>query len=145
MTNSHKLDNVGGYRDTAAEIFKSVWIRRLARSRCQIEGQRSSSTEQAEFFGSNRRRRLLAYIMGLEQPLTYEMPYGDPSPGLRRWRYRCANRLGDDSLSVLPAWRASKLRHSVRRYRPSHRLGSWHFPVMQWEFAKRAVNTSEVD
>ena len=146
MTNSHKFDKVCGYRDTAAGsnqicLDQAASSQPMSNRGSAIYRRRNKPNSSVQ----TARRGYWRTSWELEQPLTYEVPYGDPSPGLRRWRYWCANRLGDDSLSACcPAWRASNST-LIRRYRPSPRLGSWHFPVMHWEFAKRAVNTSVVD
>ena len=83
MANSHKFGNVGGYRYGSGQYSplsgSGGWLAADVKSRVSD----LASAEQAEF-GSNRSPRILAYITGLEQPLTYEVLYGDPSPGLRR-------------------------------------------------------------
>jgi hypothetical protein len=104
-----------------------------------------SSTEQAEFFGSNRSTRLLAYIMGLEQPF-------DSWSALRQpiaWVVALALLVRQSPWrreSLGPLLGVASQRLDTRTTVPSiAQLGSQRFPVMHWEFAKRTVNTSVVD
>ena len=146
MPNSHKFDKVGGYlRYRQRAVFRSVWIRRLARGRCQIEGQRSIVDGTSRIL----RFKPLDAVIGVHHGTRAAF---DSWSALRQpiaWVEALALLVRQSSWrreSLGPLLGVASKRLDTRTTVPSiAQLGSQRFPVMHWEFAKRTVNTSVVD